>query len=144
MKSTPLFRTLQVHPKQNVGYRFTPILSEDERFLKRVQDTVLKNINNERFDCHELARKVHLSISQLNRKLNALTNRPAGQLIRETRLDYAADLLTARVARIGEIALEVGFSNQAHFCRSFKRRFRCTPTTFQKNSLLNYKLGASQ
>ena len=61
-----------------------------------------------------------MSVSQLNRKLNALVNQPAGQLIRSLRLQRAADLLKLNSGNVAEICYKVGFNDQAYFSRAFK------------------------
>ncbi|KAA3638372.1 MAG: AraC family transcriptional regulator, partial [Bacteroidetes bacterium] len=99
------------------------LLPERDAFIKKVRHLIQINFDNELFDAACLASKVHLSVSQLNRKLNTLIQQPAGQLIWEMKMAYAAELLTKYDATIGEIAFQVGYKNQAHFCRSFKRRY---------------------
>lgn len=100
-------------------------------FVRRVKQLIRSNFDNELFDVNELARQAHLSVSQLNRKLNKHLHQSAGQLIWEMKMDYATQLLSQDEAAIGEVAYEVGYKNQAHFCRSFKRRFACTPSAFK-------------
>ena len=40
--------------------------------------------------------------------------------------------LAHNTGTVGEIAHQAGFSDQAHFCRSFKKMFRCTPTHYRE------------
>lgn len=103
-----------------------------EYFLSKVRSIILDNIENEQFDARLLATQVHLSISQLNRRLNQLVDCPAGTLIRQVRLHYAAELLTSNTLSVGTVAFRVGFANQASFCRSFKQHFGCTPSRYGK------------
>ncbi|MFK7970690.1 MAG: helix-turn-helix domain-containing protein [Bacteroidia bacterium] len=107
-------------------------LSRTEAFIKKVKHLIQVNLDNELFDAADLARQIHLSVSQLNRKLNATIQQPAGQLIWEIKMEHAARLLLYDVAPIGEVAYLVGYKCQAHFCRSFKRRYACTPSHFKK------------
>ena len=110
---------------------------QEPSFVRKVRRVILTNINNAQFDVADLARKVHLSVSQLNRKLNASINKPAGQLIWTMRMDYASNLLLQEEYSIGQIGDLIGYENQAHFCRSFKRRYQCTPSQFRKTLLRN-------
>lgn len=105
---------------------------KEHSFVRKVKQIILANFDNEQFDVATLAHQVHLSVSQLNRRLNALTGLPAGQLIWNMKMDYAAHLLIQGEYSIGRIGAEVGFWNQAHFCRSFKKRFQCTPSQFRE------------
>lgn len=110
---------------------------QEPSFVRKVRRIILTNFNNTQFDVADLARKVHLSVSQLNRKLNASINKPAGQLIWTMRMDYALNLLLQEEYSIGQIGGLVGYENQAHFCRSFKRRYQSTPSQFRKILLRN-------
>ena len=110
----------------------TSVSSSSDLFLRKVENSIQRNLENERFDVPQLARMVHLSVSQLNRRLNSLINNSAGSLIRERRLQHAAWLLANGVGSIGDIAYQVGYKDQAHFCRSFKRKFGCSPSGYMK------------
>lgn len=107
--------------------------SRNNIFLQEVKTIIQNNLGNEQFGVEEIATKMHLSISQLNRKLNKIIHQPAGQLIRDMRMKYAAQLLISNAASVGDIAYEVGYVNPSHFCRSFKRHFGCAPSAYFKN-----------
>ncbi len=71
-----------------------------------------------------------MSVSQLNRKLRALIDQPAGQLIRSMRLQRAADLLKKESGTIAEICYQVGFNDQTSFTRAFKKQFGYPPSKY--------------
>ena len=132
--------TNQRHFKQQswgVSTLNTSRLSSPDLFLKKVIRLIQINFDNELFDVSALARQMHLSVSQLNRKLNAKIQQSAGHLIWRMKMNYAAELLTQHAASISDVAYQVGYNNQAHFCRSFKRRFACTPSIFRKRIATN-------
>lgn len=106
--------------------------SMDRAFLERVIAVIEANLSEEQFHAEALAGEVAMSLSQLNRKLNALIGQPAGHLIRSLRLQRAADLLAKKSATVAEICYAVGFSDQANFTRSFKKQFGCSPSEYQK------------
>lgn len=105
----------------------------DQEFLEKVFNCIKENIENSQFGVTYLANEVGLSVSQLNRKLNALINQSAGKLIRSTRLDYAAELLKKKVGNISEIAFRVGFSDTPGFTHSFKEKFGVPPSEYVKS-----------
>ena len=86
------------------------------------------------FGVEKLADEMNMSISQLNRKLNALVDQPPGQLIRSLRLQRAADLLKQNAGTVAEICYKVGFNDQAYFSRAFKKQFGCSPSDYKKDS----------
>lgn len=48
------------------------------------------------------------------------------------RLNAALHLLTDKQQTIKNIAYELGFTDDAHFCRSFKKYYGVTPGEYQK------------
>ncbi|MFQ5637355.1 MAG: two-component regulator propeller domain-containing protein [bacterium] len=107
--------------------------SMDQEFLQRVITTIEALMEDSHLNVETLAKKVAMSSSQINRKLNALVGQPASRLIRSMRLQRAADLLAKNAGTMAEIAYQAGFSDQAHFTRSFQKQFGCTPSKFKKN-----------
>ncbi len=107
----------------------TPV---DQLFLENVISSIENNFSNEDFSVESLASSVHMSVSQLNRKLGALIDQPGGQLIRSMRLQRAADLLKQDAATIVEICYQVGFSEQSTFTRAFKKQFGVSPREYKK------------
>jgi AraC-like DNA-binding protein len=106
--------------------------SIDQAFLQRVIACVEAHLEDEHFSVEMLAGAVHMSVSQLNRKLHALIAQPAGQLIRSMRLQRAADLLKQNAGTVAEVAYRLGFGSQAHFTTMFQKQFGCTPTEYKK------------
>jgi PAS domain S-box-containing protein len=107
--------------------------SLDEVFLKRVLQSVEKNLGQEDYDVETLSTEVGLSQSQIYRKLRALTNHSTAQVIQSVRLRRAADLLRQKAGTIAEIAYSVGFSSQAYFTKCFRERFGYTPLKYMRD-----------
>ena len=69
------------------------IQSLDDQFLQQVMGIIRANLDNELLSVEDLAREVGFSRSQLHRKLKALCNKSAKQLIVEFRLNEAKRML---------------------------------------------------
>jgi CheY-like chemotaxis protein len=106
--------------------------SLDQLFLEKTIKIIEDHFEDEKFSVEKLAEEVNMSISQLNRKLNALVAQPAGQLMRSLRLQRAADLLKQNAGSIGEICYKVGFNDQGYFTRTFKNQFGVSPSKYRK------------
>jgi len=106
-------------------------ISIDQVFLEKTIKTIESNFEDEQFSVDILAEQMNMSISQLNRKLNALIDQPPGQLIRTFRLQRAADLLKQNAGTVAEICYKVGFNDQAYFSQAFKKQFGVSPSEFK-------------
>lgn len=78
-------------------------------------------------DVAKLARHVAMSPSHYAHRFSALVRTSPMKYLREVRLTASKELLVRPGARIGEVALQVGFESPAHFTREFKRRFLASP-----------------
>ena len=107
-------------------------VSMDQEFLENTIKVIEENFEDPHFSIEKLADEVNMSISQLNRKLNALVAQPAGQLIRSLRLQRAADLLKQNADNVAGICYKVGFNDQGYFGRVFKKQFGVSPNVYRK------------
>lgn len=106
-------------------------VSADQAFLQKIVRKIESHFGDYQFSVEQLAEYMNMSVSQLNRKLNALIGQPAGQLMRSLRLQRAADLLKQNAGNVSEICFNLGFNDQAYFSRAFKKQFGCSPTEYK-------------
>jgi len=102
--------------------------SVDDKFLQKVMKTIKDNLDNELLSVEDIASKVGFSRAQLYRKLKALTNKSAGQLINGIRLNEAKRMLVHKIGSVSEVAYSVGYSNMSYFTKSFKEKFGVLPS----------------
>lgn len=101
----------------------------DDAFMKKLYGIFETHYTDEHFNHEQLCRLTGMSSSQLHRKLTALTDQPAMQMLRTFRLNKARDLLRARRdLHMTEICMLVGFNNPAHFSRMFSKTFGMPPS----------------
>ncbi|MEZ4851212.1 MAG: tetratricopeptide repeat protein [Bacteroidia bacterium] len=102
----------------------------DQVFLQKVIDTIEENMGNEQLDLTMLSEAVGMSITHLNRKLNALIGQSGAKMIRSMRMQRAADLLQNQAMTVAEAAFAVGFSEPTNFSRNFKKQFGVAPSEY--------------
>jgi signal transduction histidine kinase/DNA-binding response OmpR family regulator len=111
-----------------LGYQSVRMHSVEDKFLKRLHETLEGSIGNTQFSIDDLAEAMGMSRIQLYRKCNALTQKSPKELLQHYRLDRAADLLRQRAGNVSEVAYQVGYENLSHFAKSFRKHFGRLPS----------------
>jgi signal transduction histidine kinase/DNA-binding response OmpR family regulator/streptogramin lyase len=106
--------------------------NEDDRFLKKVMNTIEANIAHPDFSVETLSEAMGMSSTHLYRKLKSLTHLSANEIIKRYRIKKASLLLKNKEGNISEIMYEVGFSNLSYFSKCFKAEFGLTPKEYQQ------------
>ena len=107
---------------------------EEENFLNQLSEAANTMIGGPAFNITALSKHLGLSKSQLYRKINSLTGRPANDFIKELRLQKAYKLIRNKYGNVSEVAFETGFSSPSYFTRSFQKRFDILPLQILKHS----------
>lgn len=95
-----------------------PGILEDD-FLRQLYTAIDTHLDDSTFGVEELARIVGMSRRTLNRKLAAVANQSANDIIRQYRLKRAAQFLRAGY-NVSETAYLIGYESPAHFSLIFK------------------------
>jgi len=80
----------------------------------------------------ELAEECNLSQSHLQHLFKQHTGMQLGQLLLESRLVKAAQLLEYSNMSVKEIAFAVGYEHTSSFIRAFERRFSMAPRSYRQ------------
>lgn len=102
----------------------------DKSFLNKCIDIINKHIDNPDFNVDNLSDELSFSRRNLYRKLQALTDYNPAELIRNIRMQHAANLLKSTDLRVFEIALAVGYDNTVYFSQTFKKQFGVLPSEY--------------
>ena len=79
----------------------------------------------------DLANLSNLSVSTFNRTFQTLFNDTPSNYIKAKRLERARELLTISSLTVSEIAFQTCFNDVAHFSRSFKAAYHCSPSAYR-------------
>jgi len=104
-------------------------------WLAKLLTIVIDNLDNELFSIEELANKLFMSYSNLNRKVQHLFGFSTTRLVRDLRLQHAAELLSTQKKSVTEAASLAGFFDAAHLSRYFKQNFGCSPGEYRNTKL---------
>jgi AraC family transcriptional regulator len=110
--------------QQNIIRNYSGGLSKFK--LKQVIDYINNHLERD-LSLTELATMVQMSSSYFCRSFKQSTGEPPHQYVIQRRLERAKQLLLQDELTLAEIAYRVGFANQGHLNRHFKRRFGITP-----------------
>lgn len=83
----------------------------------------------------QLAEIAHYSEAQFRRLFNIIMHTTPSDYIVEVRVNAAKTLLSCTDKRIGDIAVETGFFDHAHFIRTFKRLTGLTPLKYRRRAM---------
>lgn len=106
----------------------------DEEFLKKINEAILANIENELFGVSELADQLNMSQSSLLRKIKGISELTPNGYIRLVRLKRSAELLGDGLHSIAEISEMVGFNSPSYFTKCFQKHFGELPKDFVKKA----------
>ncbi|QEC53564.1 two component regulator with propeller domain [Anseongella ginsenosidimutans] len=106
-------------------------------FLRKLYTIIEGNLDNEQLDVGQLAEKMAISRRTLNRKLSALVNLSAREVIQQYRLKKAHSLLQSGLS-VSETALEVGFGSVSYFSKTFKAFYGMNASALSANASASY------
>jgi AraC-like DNA-binding protein len=99
--------------------------------IARVQAYIHSNLHRT-VHIRNLSAVARRSPAHFSRKFKlAFGESPHAYVVRR-RLERACDLMMTSAASLSEIALSVGFSDQAHLCRLFRRAFGQSPASWRR------------
>lgn len=104
--------------------------TSDELFIARAYKIVEQHIDDSAFSIEAFAAEMHLSHSILAARLQRITSLSPIKMIREVRMQRAAELIASKKHDITTISCMVGFSDPKYFTRVFKSHFGVPPSQY--------------
>jgi len=108
--------------------------NQDERFLQELSGLVEENMSNPALDVEFLTDRLHMSRTQLHRKLKALAGISTTEFIRSIRLKRAAQLLEQNADSPTQIGYQVGFSDHSYFAKCFRKQYGVAPSKYSSKT----------
>lgn len=107
--------------------------SSSDAAIARAQGIMLEHID-EPLACREIARRVGLSLRQLERRFKGELQCSLLQHYRRIRITKAHQLLQQTKLSVTDVALSCGFSSPEYFCRLYRAFFNCSPSRDRQQS----------
>jgi len=102
-----------------------------QKWLKRVDEFIQDNINDQNLTVDKIAHAVFISERQFYRKIKKLTGKTPNQYLQILRLRKAKKMLEAGdYSSVKEVAFSVGYSRSDYFSRLYKSHFGVRPVTY--------------
>ena len=103
----------------------------DQQQVDKVDRYIDEHISSH-ISVEDLADLLHCSKFYFLREFKKLVGLTPYQYLMDKRLERAKTLLTTAQTNIASVGFALGFTDQAHFTRAFKKQFGVTPGQFQK------------
>lgn len=100
----------------------------DNVFVAHVDQLITRNIGKSEFTAATIAEVLHLSRTQLDRRLKQLAGKTATAYLFDRRMTYARELLLTTKMPVADVATTCGFEDTSYFTRVFKQHYGNTPS----------------
>ncbi len=120
------------HAMHHMPHRpYSHLAACGNRHVERAVSLVERHLSKPH-SMRELARRLNISVRELNRAFSKHAGDTPAALSRKIRLTHGHWLLVNSTRTVTQIADDCGFADAAHFCRWFKCVYGETPTRFRK------------
>ncbi|MBN2805155.1 MAG: response regulator [Prolixibacteraceae bacterium] len=107
------------------------IESSDEKLLQEAIQYINEHLSDPEINLEKMCRKMGVSHSSLYRKIKALTGMTVNELIRNVKLNKAAQLIKTGKLSISEVMDQTGFTNHSYFAKCFKKVYKVVPKEYK-------------
>lgn len=124
----------QLEKKSLLKKEDSDISSFEMSFKKNFSSAVDELMDNNTLTVQDLAEKLSMSISTLERWVVKYYNTTPQKYIIRTRLMKAEMMLRQNLGSIKDIAYTTGFNSEPYFCACFKKEYGKSPLAFKKSA----------
>ena len=125
----------QTDIEQNLKEIKEASIEQDSHFLTEIKELVRQHIDNPDFSVDDLCNLMGMSRTSLYNKMKSFTTQSPSDIIRETRMKRAAEMLLTNKYTIMEVSDLMGFSEPKYFREVFKKHFGITPSEYIKKEI---------
>lgn len=122
---------------QSLHHYCTNSLTRSEAQIVMQFENIVANRYIEQLTLKDIAVELNISYANLSTLINKALKMRFSQYLIKTRLEASLQLLSATDLPLSEIAHDVGFSDQSHFSKSFRKMYDQSPQQYRKDTLRN-------
>lgn len=100
--------------------------------VARVENYVMLHLEED-LSVPQLAEKVYISVTHLNRLFKTKTGMTVNEFITDARMKAAREMLESTNISVSAISSKTGYSNYSYFIKIFKKTFGVTPREYRQN-----------
>jgi YesN/AraC family two-component response regulator len=119
--------------KENSRQRAKQPDKTENYIVNNVLDYIESAYNN-KMTLADIAEKNYVSVWHLSKLINKYCHKSFRELLNQTRIKYAKELLTGSNAKIYEVAENVGITDITYFSKMFKKYTGITPNEYRNQS----------
>ncbi len=127
-------KVIKLHFEKSLVIDDEQIHSSFEMIFKKNLSTAINElIDDNTLNVHQLAEKLSMSISTLERRVIKYYSNTPQKYIVQSRLLKAEMMLRQDLGSIKDIAYTTGFNTSPYFCTCFKKEYGISPLVFKKS-----------
>jgi signal transduction histidine kinase/ligand-binding sensor domain-containing protein/AraC-like DNA-binding protein len=123
------FRELGHENPSNLG-----LGERDDLFFSKIVQCIQSHLSEVEYNADVIADEAGMSKASLYKKIKSITGLTPHGLIKQYRLQKAADLLRNSDLSVSEVIYETGFNSRSYFYKSFNELYHCHPREFERAS----------
>ena len=104
----------------------------DNVFVSHVDQLIIRNLSNPEFNANTITDILHLSRTQLDRRMKQMVGKTLSAYLLDRRMMYARELLLTSDMPIVDVAVKCGFDDTSYFSRVFRNYHSKTPSEVRK------------
>lgn len=113
---------------QNEEENSNHLLDFKDSFIQKIIEIILQQLDNDDLSIEDISNLLHLSRTQVHRKVKQTTGLSTSVLVRNIRLEKALEFLKNKEGNVSQIAYKTGFNSASYFSTCFTDYFGFSPT----------------
>lgn len=107
-------------------------IEQSDNFTKSICEIVKKNIADPGLSVADLAEEMKVSRATVFNRLKTSLDTTPNNLIRDIRLEIAADMLAQGNVRVSDVYYKIGFTSGSYFSKLFHERYGISPKDYSR------------